>query len=108
MTSERLAKLESVLRDNPNLSETSRRELLELVAGLRTEMATLEGTHAERANQIAGSAEAAVRASITDQTRQSTAAVEGLASSVREFEASHPKLVEIVDQLAATLSNMGI
>jgi hypothetical protein len=106
MTSERLAKLESMLRDNPNLSETSRGELLELVAGLRAEMATLEGTHAERASQIAGSAEAAVRASINAQP--SNAAVAGLASSVRDFEVSHPKLVEIVDQLAATLSNMGI
>ncbi len=108
MTSERLAKLESMLRDNPSLSETNRRELLDLVAGLRAEMASLEDTHAERANQIVGSAEAAVQASIHEQPPQATVAVERLASSVREFEASHPKLVEIVDQLTSTLSNMGI
>jgi len=34
--------------------------------------------------------------------------VEGLASSVRGFEVSHPRLVQIVDRLALALSNMGI
>jgi hypothetical protein len=110
MISERLAKLESMLRENPNLSEASRLELLDLVAGLRAEVAPLADTHAESANQIAGSAEAAVHASIKRdaQPEQATAAVDGLAASVREFEASHPRLVEIVDQLTVTLSNMGI
>jgi hypothetical protein len=110
MISERLAKLESMLRGNPNLSEPSRQELLELVAGLRAEVTPLEDTHAESASQIAGSAEAAVHASINrdEQPEQATVAVEGLAASVREFEASHPRLVEIVDQLTVTLSNMGI
>jgi hypothetical protein len=110
MISERLAKLESMLRDNPNLSEASRRELLDLVTGLRAEVTPLEDTHAESASQIAGSAEAAVQASMKrdEQPEQATVAVEGLAASVREFEASHPRLVEIVDQLTVTLSNMGI
>jgi hypothetical protein len=110
MISERLAKLESMLRDNPNLSEASRRELLDLVTGLRAEVKPLEDTHAESASQIAGSAEAAVQASMKrdQQPEQATVAVEGLAASVREFEASHPRLVEIVDQLTVTLSNMGI
>jgi len=110
MISERLAKLESMLRDNPNLSEAGRRELLDLVTGLRAEVTPLEDTHAESASQIAGSAEAAVQASMKrdEQPEQATVAVEGLAASVREFEASHPRLVEIVDQLTVTLSNMGI
>lgn len=71
-------------------------------------MASLADTHS--AQQIAGSAEAAVNASIQreQQRQRANQAVEGLAASVREFEASHPKLVEIVDQLTVTLSNMGI
>ena len=110
MISERLAKLESMLRNNPNLPEASRQELLDLVAGLQAEVTPLADTHAERADQIAGRAEAAVHASIKrdQQPGQATVAVEGLAASVREFEASHPRLVEIVDQLTVTLSNMGI
>jgi hypothetical protein len=108
MIAERLAKLECVLRDNPNLSDSARQELLGLVSALRAEMASLADTHS--AHQIAGSAEAAVNASIQreQQRERANQAVEGLAASVREFEASHPKLVEIVDQLTVTLSNMGI
>jgi len=110
MISERLAKLESMLRENSNLSEASRQELLDLVSGLRAEVAPLADTHAESATQITGSAEAAVHASLRrdQEPQQATVAVEGLAASVREFEASHPRLVEIVDQLTVTLSNMGI
>lgn len=110
MISERLAKLESMLQENPNLSESSRQELLELVRGLRTEVGPLADTHAESASQIAGSAEAAVHASMKrdEEPQQATVAVQGLAASVREFEASHPRLVQIVDQLSVTLSNMGI
>lgn len=108
MIAERLAKLEGALRDNPNLSDGARQELLGLVSALRAEMASLADTHS--AQQIAGSAEAAVNASIQreQQRQRANQAVEGLAASVREFEASHPKLVEIVDQLTVTLSNMGI
>lgn len=110
MISERLARLEGMLRENPNLSEASRLELLDLVAGLRTEVAPLADTHAESASQITGSAEAAVHASMKkdEAPQQATVAVQGLAASVRQFEASHPRLVEIVDQLTVTLSNMGI
>ena len=39
---------------------------------------------------------------------QAASALEGLKTSVEGFEASHPRLVEIVDRLAITLSNMGI
>lgn len=109
MSSERLAKLESMLRQNPNLPEGSRKELLDLVAGLRSEMARLDDSHAETAHQIADHAEAALHASLKgSQPEQASQAAERLADSVREFEATHPRLVELVDQLAVTLSNMGI
>jgi hypothetical protein len=34
--------------------------------------------------------------------------VDGLSESVKEFEISHPKLVEKVNNIAAMLANMGI
>jgi hypothetical protein len=110
MISERLAQLESSLRDNASLPEATRQELLDLVAGLKAEMAPLMDTHGENARAIAGRAEAAVQASINrdEQPEQAEQAVKGLAASVREFEVTHPRLVEIVDQLALTLSNLGI
>jgi hypothetical protein len=110
MIAERLAKLESTLRNNANIPEATRQELLDLMTGLKAEVTPLLTTHAATAHEIAGSAEAAVAASVRkeEQPEQAARAVEGLTASVREFEATHPRLVEIVDQLALTLSNMGI
>ena len=110
MLSLRLAKLETTLRDNPSIPEGTRQELLELVAGLKAEVVPLVDTHGETAHEIAGSAEAAVHAAVRreEEPEQAVQAVQGLADSVREFEATHPRLVEIVDRLALTLSNMGI
>jgi hypothetical protein len=110
MISERLARLEASLRNNASIPEATRQELLELVAGLKAEVVPLGDTHGETAHEIAGKAEAAVQASVSQDAMpaQTAQAVEGLAASVREFEATHPRLVEIVDQLALTLSNLGI
>ena len=110
MISERLAKLEAMLRDSVSIAEVTRQELLDLVAGLKAEVAPLEASHGESAHEIAGNAETAVRASVSREAEpeQAAQAVQGLAASVREFEATHPRLVEIVDQLALTLSNLGI
>ncbi len=81
-----------------------------MVARLKMEVAPLVETHGESVDQIAGSADAAVQAAVHREQKpeQAAQAVEGLAASVRDFEASHPKLVQIVDRLAVTLSNMGI
>ncbi len=83
-----LAKLENTLRTSANIPEDVRKELLELVAGLRAEVSS--GEHA------AGGQPA------TSQT------IDALSASVQKLEGTHPQLVEMVNQLALTLSNMGI
>ena len=110
MSPERIAQIESTLRSNSHIPETTRQELLDLLAGLKTEMSPLAETHGERARHIEGSADAAVLAAVRrgEQPAQADAALTGLTDSVREFEASHPKLVQAVNRLATTLSNMGI
>ena len=107
---ERIAQIEATLRNSANIPVGTRQELLDLLAGLKTEVAPLVSTHGESASQITGSADAAVQAAVRREERPEEAAqaVEGLAASVRDFEASHPQLVQIVDRLATTLSNMGI
>jgi hypothetical protein len=110
MISERLAKLESRLQDSATIPEATRQELLELLAGLKAEVTPLQATHGESARRITGSAEIAVEASMQrdEQPEHAAQAVQGLAASVRQFEATHPRLVAIVDELALTLSNLGI
>ncbi len=107
---ERIAKIEATLRNAANIPDGTRQELLDLLAGLKTEVGPLVTTHGESAQQITGSADAAVQAAVHREAQPDEAAqaVEGLAASVRDFEVSHPRLVQIVDRLAVTLSNMGI
>src|SRR5688572_8760874 len=106
MISERIAQIEATLRSSPNIADATRRELLELLASLKAEVGGL----GEGAQHIAGSADVAVQAAIRrdKEPSEATEAIEGLTASVREFEASHPRLVQVVDRLALTLSNMGI
>jgi len=110
MIPERIAQIETTLRNAPNIPDATRQELLDLFSSLKTEVAPLMKSHEESVDQIAGSADAAVQAAVRreEQPEEAAQAVEGLAASVRDFEASHPKLVQIVDRLAVTLSNMGI
>jgi hypothetical protein len=107
---ERIAQIEATLRNSANIPDATRQELLDLVARLKTEVTPLVQTHGESVDQIAGSADAAVQAAVRreEQPEEAAQAVEGLAASVRDFEVSHPRLVQIVDRLAMTLSNMGI
>ena len=110
MIPERITQIEATLRNSANIPDGTRQELLDLLAGLKAEMVPMAATHGETVEHITGSADAAVQAAVRreEQPDEAAQAVEGLAASVRDFEASHPQLVQIVDRLAVTLSNMGI
>lgn len=110
MIPERIAQIEATLRSNSQIPDATREELLELLAGLKSEVAPLVETHGASAQQITGRADAAVQAAVRrgEEPAQANEALEGLTYSVREFETSHPQLVQVVNRLAHTLSNMGI
>ena len=76
----------------------------------KSEVGALEKTHDEQAESIAGfaqlSAHEATRANQNPESLQHS--VQGLRSSVDGFEKSHPKLVQIVNAISNTLSNLGI
>jgi F0F1-type ATP synthase membrane subunit b/b' len=110
MIHDRIDKIEATLRDATNLSSETRHELLKLLADLKAEVASLTATHSEDADSIARFADASVHEAMRSERKpeQAATALKGLSASVEGFEASHPKLVQIVDRLAVTLSNMGI
>ena len=85
MTQETLAKLEAGLR-SAKLDDATRQELLGLVGQLKQNPPlSVDG------NLIA------LRHSVED-----------LRSSVKDFEQSHPKLVQAVNGISGTLANLGI
>ena len=73
-------------------SPSGKSELLQLLAKLKAEIATLEKT--------------------SDTTQEKLKSiknpVEELRSSVEGFEQSHPKIVQAVNNISSTLSNLGI
>ena len=110
MIQDRIDKIEATVHQATNLPDDTRQELLKLLAELKAEVAPLTATHDEAASSIAGFAEASVHEAMRTERKQeqSEAALKGLTASVQGFEASHPRLVQIVDRIATTLSNMGI
>jgi len=110
MIEDTLAKIEARLQSADGVNEDKRRELQQLLATLKSEVAKLSTTHAEQAESIAGFTELSAREATREQQNPQLLklSLQGLSSSVEEFEKSHPKLVQVVNAISQTLSNVGI
>jgi hypothetical protein len=110
MNESTLNEIEAKIRSADKISDERKRELLQLLATLKTEVGALSKTHGEQAESIAQfakiSAHEATRGKQSPELRELS--VRGLQSSVEGFEKSHPHLVEIVNRISNTLSNLGI
>jgi len=110
MIEDTLSKIESKIQGADSIQGDRKRELLQLLGTLKSEVARLSETHGEQAESIAGfteiSAHEATRETKNPELLES--ALKGLKSSVEELEGSHPKLVQIVNSISNTLSNLGI
>jgi len=110
MIRETIETIEDRLRGAHTVDADRRRELLELVRRLKTEVEDLSTTRAEHAESIAGFADVSSREAIREEgdPQLLQLAVQGLRRSAREFETTHPKLTETVNTICSTLSNLGI
>lgn len=110
MIQETISKIEAQIRNSGAVKPEGKTELLTLLTTLKTEMAEMAKTHEDQAQSIAGftavSAHEATRGEPDPQLLKLS--LEGLSSSVRGFEESHPRLVQIVNSISTTLSNLGI
>ncbi|HXB59891.1 MAG TPA: DUF4404 family protein [Candidatus Acidoferrales bacterium] len=91
MIEKTISDIEAKIRSG-TLAEPAKAELLQLLTSLKAEAATLQKT--------------------CDDTREKQTtlknSVEELRSSVEGFEQSHPKLVQAVNSISTTLSNLGV
>ena len=105
-----IAQIEEKIQRGGVMPDEQRAELLTLLSALKNEVAELSETRSEDAESITRftglSAHEATRREINP--RLLALSLEGLKSSVSEFEQSHPKLAETVNSLCHILSNMGI
>ena len=110
MALNRLGHLEARIQETHELSPQQKEELLRLVSALKEAMAVFPTTpeaHAPSRTRATDTAEA-------ETTRQDTprhplrSAMDDVSTSVEAFEASHPELVNTVNQISTLLANMGI
>ena len=110
MIKKTIGEIEARIQGTDASGDERKHELLQLLGTLKTEVGTLSKTHSEQAQSIAGfaklSAHEATREKQNPQLRELS--LRGLQSSVEGFEESHPKLVQIVNSISNTLSNLGI
>ena len=109
MIDDTIGKIETKIQNADTIKEDRRRELLDLLGTLKSEVAQLSETHGEEAQSIAGFTEvSAHEATRTEQNPELLKlSLEGLTSSVQGFESSHPRLVHIVNAISSTLANLG-
>lgn len=110
MIEDTIEKIEAKIQSADAIKEDRRRELVQLLGTLKSEVAELSKTQSEQAQSIAGFAELSTHeATRSEQNPQLLKlSLQGLRSSVAELEKSHPKLVQIVNAISNTLSNLGI
>jgi hypothetical protein len=110
MIEDTIGRIQSKIEGADSIQDERRRELLELLGTLKSEVARLSTTHKEQAESIAGftkvSAHEATRAEQNPELLKLS--LKGMTSSVEGFEQSHPRLVQIVNAISNTLSNLGI
>ena len=110
MIEDTISKIEARIQGAESIKEERRQELLDLLATLKSEVSRLPAKHDEQAQSIAGFAEISAHEATRSQQNPDllNLSLKGLNSSVEGFEQSHPRLVQIVNAISNTLSNLGI
>jgi chromosome segregation ATPase len=105
-----IGEIEAKIRGAEAVSDERKRELLQLLATLKTEVGALEKTHGEQAQSIAGYATVSTHEATREKRNPELLehSVAGLRASVEGFEQSHPKLAQIVNRICKTLADSGV
>jgi len=110
MSLDSLGQLEARIHETHELSPQQKAEILRLVSEVKEAMAALPTTpeaHAPSRTHVPDTAAA-------ETTRQDMPqhplrhAMDDVSTAVEAFEASHPELVNTVNQISTLLANMGI
>ncbi len=105
-----MTQIEERIKKAKSLNDERKKELLDLLSTLKTEVFQLSKTDAEDAQSIIGFTEISIHEAIREEKHPQllNISLKGLSTSVKRFENSHPKLVGIVNSMCNTLSNVGI
>jgi hypothetical protein len=110
MIRDTIEKLEATVQQASALKDEHKADLLKLLNQLKGEVGELAKTDAEQARSIPGFAAVSTHEATRSRPdpRLLELSLDGLSHSVSEFEESHPRLVQVVNSICNTLSNLGI
>jgi hypothetical protein len=110
MIQEAITKIEARIQNAKSLNGEKKKELLDLVSTLKPEVSEFSRTYSEQTQSITGFAEVSIHEAVREKKNPQLLklSLQGLSTSVKGLEGSHPKLVGIVNTICLTLSNIGI
>jgi hypothetical protein len=110
MIHETISKIEERIRQAEIIKGENKTELLRLLSDLKSEVTEIASSHADQAQSIAGFTAVSAHEATRDTRNPELVelSLKGLSSSVDGFENSHPQLVQVVNRICTTLSNLGI
>ncbi len=110
MIQETLLQIKKKVEKTESVKQENKKELLDLLEVLQSEIDQLSRTDQDRAESIIGFASASAHEATRKEKNPNLQkmSLDGLQASVHGFESSHPKLVEIVNAISNALSNLGI
>jgi hypothetical protein len=110
MIRETISEIEARLQNSASLNPETKQELRDLLSKLKAEITELARTDADQARSIAGFADSSTHEATRTEKKPELLqhSLDGLSASVEGFEESHPQLVQLVNRICTTLSNLGI
>ncbi|OGS06997.1 MAG: hypothetical protein A2270_05860 [Elusimicrobia bacterium RIFOXYA12_FULL_51_18] len=110
MIKETLSKIESAISKIQAGDGKEKAELISLLSKLKAELSALPESRIDDARSIAHFTETAAHEATraNKSLERKNLSISGIAYSVKGFEASHPQLVEITNEICMILARMGI
>ncbi len=110
MIDETIGRIERTVNEAKTLEPERRQELLAMLGALKQELNHAADARQESAGSVARFAEVTAGEAVREEKDEDLlqTATQGLQRSLRDFEADHPQLVKLVNDLCMTLSNTGI
>jgi prefoldin subunit 5 len=109
MTDEHIEKIKSAVESADHIPAEKKEEVVAALSELKPALAEIAHTHAEDAQNIRESVEAAAHEAARKDNRPEhlNTVLDDLKQSVEKFEASHPELVASVNRYSTLLSALG-
>lgn len=110
MIDDTIHKIESRVRAGRAITADNKQALLSLLETLKSELDALDDDHNEKAESMTGFMERSAHEATREEPNQRllALAIDGLSTSVQDFESSHPRVAEVTNSIAAMLANLGI